>query len=171
MLATPSFFKSNWGSAQAVRFRDVFQPLGIVAIALLVSAGCRPVPTSIETRQVHIQQGWELQPGKSIAGHRVVAGLGDVSIRLRGTTLHAPFDGKVEPADMEDCVIFSSPKVPAYLLRLCGLSRPRLGAVLQGDRIGTGNILHFATLRKQPDGTWAIVEPSLNLIETALTPP
>ena len=167
MRATPSFFKSNHRLAK----RCGFQSLGMLAIALLLSASCRPTPASIETRQVHIQQGWELQPGQSIAGQRIVAGLGDVSIRLRGTTLHAPFDGKVEPADVEDCVIFSSPEVPAYLLRLCGLSRPRLGDVSQGDRLGTGNTLHFATLRKQPDGTWAIVEPSLHLLETALTPP
>lgn len=166
MPDTPSCFKSSQHSSQCFRL----QRFGVLAIALITSASCHPSPQPIETRRVHVQQGWELQPGHSIAGYPIVAGLGDVSIRLRGNTLYAPFDGKVEPADVEDCVVFSSPKVPAYLLRLCGLSRPRLGVVKQGDRLGTGHTVHFAALRKQPDGTWAIVEPSLNLIETALTP-
>ena len=167
MPDTPSCFKSSQPPSQCFRL----QRFGVLAIALIISASCHPSPPSIETRRVHVQQGWELQPGHSIAGHPIVAGLGDVSIRLRGSTLYAPFDGMVEPADVEDCVVFSSPKVPAYLLRLCGLSHPRWGAVKQGDRLGTGHTVHFATLRKQPDGTWAIIEPSLNLIETALTPP
>jgi len=166
MLGTPSYFRSRQRPATSPSFLS----WAGVAIALLL-ASCQSSPPSIEPRQVHVQQGWELQPGGSIAGYPIVAGLGDVSIRLRGDALYAPFDGNVEPAEAEDCVIFSSPKVPAYLLRFCGLARPRLGEVVQGDRIGSGRILHFATLRKQPDGTWALVEPSLRLIETALTPP
>lgn len=166
MQGTPSFFKS---SPCPVQFSWFLRCAGLAIALLLVS--CQSNPSSIEQREVHIHQGWELQPGNSIAGHPIVAGLGDISVRLAGRALYAPFDGKIEPAEVEDCVIFSSPQVPAYLLRFCGLSRPRLGDVAQGDRIGRGRIVHLATLRKQPDGTWALVEPSLRLIESALTPP
>lgn len=161
MRAIPSCFRSS-----------VSTLLVGSAIALLLGGlGCRPVADGAAVRQLQIQQTWALQPGAAIAGHPIVASLGDVSIELRGAAVYAPFDGNVAPAATANCIIFSSPRVPAYLLRLCGIQRPRLGDVERGDRIGTGRTLHFATLRKQPDGTWALVEPSRNLIETALTPP
>jgi hypothetical protein len=58
--------------------------------------------------------------------------------------------------------------VPAYLFRLCGLNKPHLGAVSQGDVIGSGKLLLFAALRKQPNGTWAIVEPAKGILERTL---
>ncbi len=58
--------------------------------------------------------------------------------------------------------------MPAYLFRLCGLSDPRLGEVNQGDALGTARQLEFAALRKQPNGTWAIVEPAKAILERTL---
>ena len=100
---------------------------------LLLLTGC--TATAIEPRQIQIQQAWQLQPGDTVGGRRISAGLGDVSIELKGGWVYAPFDGQVQPYEGE-CVMFSSPQIPAYLVRLCGLSRPQLGEVKQGDAIG-----------------------------------
>jgi hypothetical protein len=81
--------------------------------------------------------------------------------------VYAPFAGKVEP-HREDCVVFSSPEVPAYLLRLCGVRRPKLGQVQQGEAIASAEFLQFAALRRQPDGKWAMVEPSTDVLERTL---
>lgn len=137
---------------------------------LTVITGCSSRPLSPPPRNISLQQTWELQPGDSIAGHLVSASLGDVSIDLDGSWVHAPFDGEVEPAAQAHCVFFSSPEVPAYLFRLCGISHPRLGHLKLGQVIGKGDYLHFATLRRQPEGTWTIVEPSSNILERALQP-
>mgnify|MGYP000330179191 CR=1 FL=1 len=143
----------------------IFNPrLWLWVIGLvLVSCGSRDRP--IAPRAFTIQQAWQLEPGSQIGTYPVVAGLGDISIQLKGDRVYAPFDGQLQPHAESDCLIFSSPEVPAYLLRLCGLRNPRLGAVQQGEAIGTGQLLHFAALRKQPDGTWALVEPASSLIE------
>ncbi|HEY9816554.1 MAG TPA: hypothetical protein V6D20_12265 [Candidatus Obscuribacterales bacterium] len=130
---------------------------------MLVS--CSSSDRPIAPRAFTIQQAWQLKPGSQIGTYPVVAGLGDISIQLKGDRVYAPFDGQLQPHADSDCLIFSSPEVPAYLLRLCGLHNPRLGAVHQGEAIGTGQLLHFAALRKQPDGTWALVEPASSLIE------
>jgi len=100
----------------------------------------------------------------------VVAGLGDISIDLKGDSAYAPFGGRVQPlkSDAKNCIAFSSPEVPAYLFRLCGLQNLKLGEVEQGDVIGSGAYLHFATLRKQTDGTWAMVEPAHDILERIL---
>lgn len=119
------------------------------------------------SRQLHLQQQWELQPGERIADYKVAGGLGDVSIALKGGVVRAPFDGEVEPLS-QDCVLFSSPEVPAYLFRLCGLNRPNFGELDQGKSIGSAEYLQFAALRKQPDGTWAMVEPSREILERSL---
>lgn len=142
---------------------------GAIALSL---ASCQsltappPVPRSLA-----IQQSWPLQPGHSIAGYAISGGIGDVSIDLAGATVYAPFDGTVQPTEPAECVLFSSPQVPAYLLRLCGLQQPPLGDRHQGDPVGHGRTLHLAALRKQPDGTWAFIEPATALIEKTLTPP
>jgi hypothetical protein len=125
----------------------------------------RPAPPP--HRPVQVQQQWEIQPGQRVADYLITGGLGDVSIALQGGTVRAPFKGEVEPHN-SDCVIFSSPEVPAYLFRLCGLNRPRLGHVKIGQAIGSAEQLQFATLRKQPDGTWAMVEPSQEILERSL---
>jgi hypothetical protein len=127
------------------------------------------LPTTEPTRSIKIQQSWQLQPGDSIGNYQIVAGLGDISIELDGGKVYAPFDGRVQP-NVRSCVLFSSPDVPAYLFRLCGLKQPRLGQVKQGDAIGSGQYLHFATLRKLPEGTWTIVEPSRSMLERLLNP-
>ncbi|NJR66803.1 MAG: hypothetical protein HC772_18205 [Leptolyngbyaceae cyanobacterium CRU_2_3] len=46
-----------------------------------------------------------------------------------------------------------------------------MGTVYLGEAIGSGDYLHFATLRKQPDGTWTIVEPAKDILERILKPP
>ena len=144
-----------------------------VGMTLMVGLGlgaCQAAPVPAP-RQVRIHQAWELQPGQSVAGFRVAASLGDISIDLAGSSVRAPFIGEVEPAALApDCVFFSSPEVPAYLFRYCGLRHPRLGPIEPGEAIGSARFLHFATLRRQPDGTWAIVEPSSNVLERSLLP-
>lgn len=145
----------------------------ILCLGLLVTllASCRMTPTPAP-RQVSIQQTWELEPGDFIGPYRVVASLGDISIELKGQTLRAPFSGEVEPTDTGvNCIYFSTPEIPAYLFRFCGLRHPRLGSVTQGEAIGSSEYFYFATLRRQPEGTWAIVEPSRNVLERALQAP
>lgn len=136
-------------------------------IGLLLSS-CQP-GSSPPQRVVNIQQKWELEPGDRIANHLVIGSLGDISIQLKRQPLRAPFIGKVEPSTVEQCVIYSTPEVPAYLFRFCGLRRPRLGNVKAGQPIGSGSHLQFATLRRQPDGTWIIVEPSTGILERAIS--
>ena len=130
--------------------------------------GCRPMPAPAP-RQIVLQQSWELEPGDQVGGYLVTASLGDISIYLKGHTLRAPFSGEIEPATAGvNCIYFSTPEIPAYLFRFCGLRRPRLGPVTLGETMGEGEYVHFATLRRQPDGTWAIVEPSSNVLERSL---
>jgi hypothetical protein len=142
--------------------------IGGIAIALCTTA-CSLDPNSEPIRQIQIQQNWAIQPGDRIAGHSVVAGLGDISIQLGGDRAYAPFAGKVQPSSNK-CALFSSPDVPAYLFRLCGLDKLNLGEVQAGEAIGSGDYLYFATLRKQPDGTWTIVEPAKDILERILKP-
>jgi hypothetical protein len=137
--------------------------IALGAIALGAIAACGQGPT-VAPRNIPIHQEWALQPGSEVGGYRVMGGLGDVSIELGGKAIHAPFDGQVQPTD-NNCVAFSSPEVPAYLFRLCGLRRPRLGPVEAGQPIGRGQVLQFAAMRRQPDGTWALVEPAVDILE------
>ncbi len=137
----------------------------------LAHAGCSVAPPAVNepVRTIQIQQSWQLQPGEAIGAYRIAAGLGDISIDLKGGKVYAPFAGRIQP-NVTDCVLFSSPEVPAYLFRLCGLKQPRLGSVRQGQAIGSGDYLHFATLRKLPEGTWTLVEPSRSILEQLLSP-
>lgn len=143
--------------------------IALVVVVLLAGAGCSRT-RSDSVRTVPIQQNWELQPGKTIGGHRITGGLGDISLEMKGDRVYAPFDGELQPNDIEQCYIFSSPQLPAYLLRLCGLNWAQVGSVQQGDSLGAANYLQFATLRRQPDGTWAIVEPASDILERVLKP-
>lgn len=137
-------------------------------IGLLLTTACTASPTVNEPpRTIQIQQTWQLQPGDEVGGHRVVAGLGDISIDLNGGTVYAPFDGRVQPTTA-NCILYSSPEVPAYLFRLCGLDQPKIGGIAEGETIGSGKYLHFATLRRQPDGTWTLVEPAKNILQRIL---
>jgi hypothetical protein len=146
--------------------RLYFSSRAVLAVLLVVCAGCAKAG-NVAPRALQIQQNWQLQPGSEIAGHRILGGLGDVSIEPNGGKVYAPFDGKVEP-HRDDCVVFSSPEVPAYLLRLCGVRRPKLGQVQQGEAIASAESLQFAALRRQPDGKWAMVEPSTDVLERTL---
>ncbi len=157
-------------SAISWRIRGLWGRLGFLLALTLGFGGCQGA-TPPAPRQVKVQQSWELQPGSMVAGFRIAASLGDISIDMAGSPVRAPFGGEVELAAISpDCVFFSSAEVPAYLFRYCGLRRPQLGAVKPGQPIGSAEVLHFATLRRQPDGTWAIVEPSSNVLERSLLP-
>ncbi|MBD0266990.1 MAG: hypothetical protein ICV77_01725 [Cyanobacteria bacterium Co-bin8] len=107
-----------------------------------------------------------MRPGDDVVGYSVRGGLGDIAVDVRGKAIYMPFNGRVQPEEGFDsqCVILSSPEVPAYLFRICGLRKPRLGEQRQGDSIGSGEVVAFATLRKQTDGTWAMVEPAKDLL-------
>jgi hypothetical protein len=102
----------------------------------------------------------------------VQSGLGDITVDIQGNRVFMPFEGQVQPAEGNSlCVIVSSPDVPAYLFRLCGLGQVRLGNLAQGEAIGSGNTVAFATLRRQADGTWAMVEPAKELLSQFLDRP
>lgn len=152
-----------------IRSASVIKALGVAIVCLELLSGCTPPDTSEPPLDIRLYQAWQLQPGDTIAGYTVVGGLGDISIALNQNAIYAPFDGRVQ-RDPKTCVFFSTPDVPAYLFRLCGLKNPRLGSIRQGDAIGNGSTLQFATLRKQPNGTWAIVEPSKDILERMLKP-
>ncbi len=137
--------------------------LGGVLLATLAACGRS---AAVPPRDIQIHQSWALQPGSQVGNYRVVGGLGDISIELEGNALRAPFDGRIEPTkQLAACVAFSSPEVPAYLFRLCGVKRPRLGDVTAGQVIGHGDVIQFAAMRRQPDGTWALVEPAMDVLE------
>jgi len=139
-------------------------PLTLLSpLMLLGLSACGMSSAQVPPRDINIQQTWALQPGSQVGGYQVVGSLGDVSIELDGSAIKAPFDGKVQPT-AHDCVAFSSPEVPAYLFRLCGVKRPRLGSVEMGQVIGRGEVIQFAAMRRQPDGTWAMVEPAVDVL-------
>lgn len=142
--------------------------LWTLMLGLLVSS-CQS-QTLPPQRVINIQQQWELEPGDLIADRLVVGSLGDISVQLNHRPLKAPFPGKIEPSTSDQCIIYSTPEVPAYLFRFCGLRRPKLGLVKAGQTIGGGSHVQFATLRRQPDGTWIIVEPSTGVLERAISP-
>ncbi len=142
----------------------------LIGIGCLLPFGCTSPPKGDPPLSIKLYQTWQLQPGDTIGDRSVVGGLGDISVALDGHNVYAPFDGRTQ-LDKRRCLFFSSPDVPAYLFRLCGLSDPRLGSVSQGDAIGSGQLLQFAALRKQPNGTWAIVEPAKSILERTLKKP
>lgn len=145
--------------------------LALVGMSLVLGptlSSCREEAIAAP-RSIAVDQTWELNLGNVVEGFRVVAGLGDVTMHLRGARVRAPFDGEVQlSADGPDCIFFASPEVPAYLFRFCGINRPQVGEVEAGDSLGRAQYLHFATLRRQPEGTWAIVEPSTSVLERSL---
>jgi len=146
--------------------------VGLVAVMSLTLgtslSSCRDQAVA-SPRSVALDQSWELNLGDAVEGFQIVAGLGDISLQLRGARVRAPFDGEVQlAAEGQDCIFFSSPEVPAYLFRFCGINRPRVGEVERGQSMGSAKFLHFATMRRQPEGTWAIVEPSTNVLERSL---
>ncbi len=141
-------------------------------VGLLMSlGGCRH-PEPPPARHIVLEQSWELESGDRVAGLWVTGSLGDVSVALNGGRLRAPFSGRVElAAKGYRCIYFSTPDVPAYLFRFCGVTQPQVGSVQAGQVIGRGRHIHFATLRRQPDGAWAIVEPSDHVLKQSLNQP
>jgi hypothetical protein len=171
MPLSPSLLPSSlFPGTQLIRFRPRSLALGLM---LLLVGGCESRLNPPPPRNVNLYQKWTLQPGDQLGGYRIQSGLGDVAVDLKGGKVFMPFEGEVQPAaGQEDlCVIISSPDVPAYLFRLCGLRQPRLGSLAQGSSLGSGGVVAFATLRRQADGTWAMVEPSEKLIGQFLTAP
>lgn len=151
-----------------VSIKQSIRQFWMAGLAAVLMTGCSTTRSDVPVRALQIQQTWELQPGDAIAGFGVEGGLGDISIALDGATIYAPFDGEFQPNDLDTCFIYSSPEVPAYLFRLCGVRALKLGMVSQGTAIAKGDQLQFAALRRQPDGTWAMVEPSRELLERML---
>ncbi len=137
----------------------------MLGLPVSFAGGCgRSMPAP---RTLNLHQSWSLPIGAEIAGYPVSSSLGDISLNLDGDAVRMPFNGTVEPTTM-GCVLVSSDDVPAYLFRLCGLSRTQFGPRQQGQSIGRANHLIFAMLRREPDGTWAMVEPSARFIEQLL---
>ncbi len=141
-------------------------------LGLLVGLGGCTSLAPVVPRQIVLKQTWEIESGDRVAGQLVTGSLGDISLQLRGIRLRAPFDGQAELASRGyRCIYFSTPDVPAYLFRYCGVRQPRLGPLQTGEVMGRGQIIHFATLRRQPDGSWALVEPSDRVLERSLNQP
>lgn len=157
--------------------------LGLVAVGLALG-GCRQ-PGAVEPLSLKLHQQWQLPPGEMIGNARVTSGLGDLVLDLDGQALYMPKAGRVEPLVMAGspagspvgsqaapaCVAVSSPEIPAYKLRLCHLHRLRLGPQPVGAVIGRGKQVAVAMLRKQPEGTWAFVEPAPSLLEALVSQP
>ena len=138
-----------------------------MVMMIVAIAGCTPKPVTEQPMDVPLYQNWELQPGDVVAGYPVTGGLGDLSVDVKGNTVYAPYPGRLQP-HKADCVVFSSADVPNYLLRLCGLKKPEFGVRQAGEAIGTADVLQFAVLNKRPDGLWALVEPSKQLLQQML---
>ncbi len=157
-------------SRGGARLGNVF--LGPLLGAVLISStGCQQAPAG-PARKIVLQQSWELNSGDFVSGHLITGGLGDLTVNLNHGSLRAPFAGKVElAAEGPLCIYFSTPDIPAYLFRYCGVKNPKLGPLSPGEVMGGGQHIHFATLRRQPDGTWAIVEPSNQVLEKTLIGP
>jgi hypothetical protein len=124
-------------------------------------------PTNDYKISVKLYQKWTVQPGDKIAGKNISGGLGDLSIELGGASVRSPFKGEVRRDDQGD-LFLRSPTTPGYLFRLRGLEGVKLGNLQAGDRFGHGQLLHFATLKQQSNGTWAVVEPAKKVLEEIL---
>lgn len=143
---------------------------GIVVGMVTIALSLRHWWSRLDPPQIYnlkVEQKWELEAGQRVADYLIAGGLGDVSIALKGGAVYAPFNGDVQPLKT-GCVVFGSSEVPAYLFRFCGMDRAVLGEVKMGWKIGSADYLQFATLRKQSNGAWAIVEPSREILEQIL---
>lgn len=149
---------------------NVLKTMLAAVATVLAMLGCTPQPVTTEPPiDPKLYQTWELQPGDTVAGYLVMGGLGDLSIALNGKAVYAPYDGRVQP-NKPGCVMFSSTDVPNYLLRLCGINKPQYGLRRAGEAIGHADALQFAVLNKRPDGLWAMVEPSRQILQQMLQP-
>lgn len=155
---------------RGIDFWFISARLVFLGMTLVFLGGCNAQKSTVPAIDVQLYQKWELQSGDKIAGYAVTGGLGDISIALNGGSVYAPFSGEAK-IDKRGCVFFSTPNIPAYLFRLCGLTSPKLGRLQQGEVIAKGTTLQFAALRKQPSGTWAVVEPAKDIVERTLKAP
>ena len=144
----------------------ITKSMGPIMVLLALLSACQSGSPS--PRTITIQQTWELKVGNQVGNYPISSGLGDITLELNGDPVQLPFEGKVHPMD-DHCLALTSPEVPAYLFRLCGIRRPSLGQRGQGHTIGHAERLVFAAFRKEPDGTWALIEPATDLIEQFLT--
>lgn len=148
------------------RSRHLISTFSLLVISVLLSSCKARLDPAV--RSITLQQQWALNPGDEIAGSAVTGSLGDISLQLKKNKIEAPFDGELEPSAIEQCALYSTPEIPAYLFRLCGLKSFTYGTVKAGKPMGKGDYLSFATLRRQPDGTWTIVEPAESVLEKVL---
>ncbi len=134
-----------------------------------------------QIREIEVQQTWGVPAGAQIGKYRIASGLGDISLEMKGKSF-APVDGWSEnefvlisqgnlQRNKDDCTIFSSPQIPAYLLKLCGLKHKNRGRIEQGEVLGkTDGYLHLSLLsyRKAESGraTWVYVSPATQLLES-----
>ena len=132
-------------------------------------------------REIELQNTWGVKAGDSIEGYFIASGLGDISLAMKGKVI-APIDGNVEENFVlisdgslirgpSDCIIFSSPQLPAYLIKLCGLASRNLEQVEGGKPIGkTNGYLHISLFSYRPNqesgAIWVYVPPSPQLIES-----
>lgn len=169
MQATVLSLSTSYSPSVAPRILQIHRLL--YTLSLLTStlwlSGCGS-GVEPEVRAITLQQQWTLNPGDEVAGSSVAGSLGDISLHLRGASVKAPFDGELARSTAEPCALYSTPEIPAYLFRLCGLQKFSYGEVKAGMTMGKGRYLSFATLRKQPDGTWIIVEPAKGVLEKLL---
>ncbi|MDY6936283.1 MAG: hypothetical protein SWY16_01345 [Cyanobacteriota bacterium] len=131
-------------------------------------------------REIELQNTWGVKAGESIDRYLVASGLGDISLAMKGKVL-APLDGNIEHKFVlisdgslirgtSDCVIFSSPQMPAYLIKLCGLASRNFNRIESGKPIGeTNGYLHISLFSYRPNpengATWVYVPPSPQLIQ------
>ena len=155
---------SSEGNIQ-LQWRQLVSVLACLSTVWLSSCAAQSVP---EARTITLQQQWAFNPGDDVSGNQVTGSLGDVSLYLKEGHIQAPFDGELTPSEIDQCALYSTPEIPAYLFRLCGLRHFDYGQRKAGQTLGKGEYLSFATLRKQPDGTWIIVEPARGVLEKVL---
>lgn len=159
---------NTWDTSSGFANRKFIQAGLILSLGLASSCTAAPqVDNTIPEPKLY--QSWQLKLGDEIAGSTVTGGLGDISIALNGKSVYAPSAGAAY-IDKRGCVYFAGTDTPAYLFRLCGLNAPKLGTLKAGDAIAVGETLQFATLLKQADGSWALVEPDKSLLQRTLQP-
>ncbi|WP_017661921.1 hypothetical protein [Baaleninema simplex] len=146
-----------------------------------------PDPPTFETpivSEVTVASDVSIAAGDEIAERRVVAAFGELSLRTSGKVF-APFDGWANGQLVfvtdgtlrsmpSDCTVFSSPQIPNYLLRLCGLGRRHLGYRRLGEALGRADgYLHVTllTYRTEESGDlWVYVPPAASLVQHLFDP-
>ncbi|MEM9217593.1 MAG: hypothetical protein AAGD25_25045 [Cyanobacteria bacterium P01_F01_bin.150] len=132
--------------------------LGDVSIEMRGKSIYAPFPGTLQAHSVHFKAGTHSRANST-----------EKSSEKPSEKLEDSFSSPSTPNRSIQCAIFSSPELPAYVLRLCGIQRPKFGELEPGDTMGKGQTLQFAALRKQPNGEWAIVEPASDILERILS--